>query len=278
MEDNGNMGSRAIGSKGKELTPEQRRNVYEFMLERTVDGNLRYGAMKAAASEFSISRKVVSNIWSQGRKSKGNGSIAADFTSRKIGKVGRKRKPIGSAEIQAIPLRLRCNIRSLAHALDIGVATLHCRIKEGIVKPNTNAVKPFLTDANKKARLQYCLSMLDQGSVALGAPHFQDMYDHVHVDEKWFNISKTCARYYLAADEEPPHRTCKSKRFITKVMFLTAVAKPRWDSARNQWFNGKLGIWPFVYQEPAKRGSKNRPAGTLVTKNIEMSTKFSTPK
>eukprot|EP00474_Spongospora_subterranea_P002869 CRZ03327.1 hypothetical protein [Spongospora subterranea] len=120
MEDNGNLDNRRIGSKGKELTPEQRRNVYEFMLERTVDGNLRYGAMKAAATEFLITRKVVSNIWSQGRKSKENGSIATDFTSRKIGKVGRKRNAIGLAEIQAIPLRLQCNIRWMAHALNIG--------------------------------------------------------------------------------------------------------------------------------------------------------------
>ena len=34
-------------------------------------------------------------------------------------------------------------------------------------------------------------------------------------------------------------------------------------------FDGKLGIWPFVYQEAAKRSSKNRPRGTIVTKNIE---------
>jgi hypothetical protein len=29
-------------------------------------------------------------------------------------------------------------------------------------------------------------------------------------------------------------------------------------------FDGKLGIWPFTYEEAAKRKSKNRDAGTMV--------------
>lgn len=35
-------------------------------------------------------------------------------------------------------------------------------------------------------------------------------------------------------------------------------------------FSGKLGIWPFVVKEPAERASKNRPAGTLVTKAVNV--------
>jgi hypothetical protein len=70
-------------------------------------------------------------------------------------------------------------------------------------------------------------------------------------------------------DEEPVERTTQSKRFITKVMFIAAVARPRWDPNRKAMFDGKVGIWPFVYQEAAKRSSRNRPRGTMVTKNIE---------
>lgn len=262
-----------IGSKGKQLTPIQRRSVFEFLLECSVGGHLPYGTINDAATKFTITRKVVSAIWQQGRQSVNNGSVAADFTSRKVGKVGRKRKTISQADIESIPKKQRGNIRSTAAALNIGVATAHKLLKEGILKAHSNAVKPFLTDENKKARLKYCLSMLDSNSVALGAPHFQNMNDHVHVDEKWFYISKNQQKYYLAAGEEPPHRTCKSKRFVTKVMFLAAVARPRWNTAKNKWFDGKLGIWPFVTQEPAKRSSKNRVAGTMVTKNIDSVTK-----
>ncbi|KAM0853410.1 hypothetical protein ACQ4PT_051104 [Festuca glaucescens] len=53
---------------------------------------------------------------------------------------------------------------------------------------------------------------------------------------------------------------------VARVMFLAAVARPRFDANGNVVFDGKLGIWPFTYQEAAKRKSKNREAGTMVTK------------
>ena len=31
-------------------------------------------------------------------------------------------------------------------------------------------------------------------------------------------------------------------------MFLAAVARPRYDEEGNCYFDGKLGIWPFVRQ------------------------------
>ena len=97
---------------------------------------------------------------------------------------------------------------------------------------------------------------------------FNEMMDVVHVDEKWFYMTQNTRRYYLAPDEEEPHRTTKSKRYSTKVMFLAAVARPRWDTRRNQRFDGKLEIWPFITIEEARRNSQNRPAGTPVTKAI----------
>nr|XP_051185546.1 uncharacterized protein LOC127299597 [Lolium perenne] len=53
-------------------------------------------------------------------------------------------------------------------------------------------------------------------------------------------------------------------------MFLTAVARPRFDSAKNVTFSGKIGVWPFVKEMPAQRKSGNRPKGTLETKNVKV--------
>ncbi|KAL4587630.1 hypothetical protein LXL04_000502 [Taraxacum kok-saghyz] len=69
-------------------------------------------------------------------------------------------------------------------------------------------------------------------------------------------MSKPSRRYYLVPGEDEPLRTCQSKKLITKVMFLAAVARPRFDAS-----------------EPAKRSSKNRVAGTLETKPILSVTK-----
>ena len=88
------------------------------------------------------------------------------------------------------------------------------------------------------------------------------------MDEKWFYITKDKNTYYLLPNEEPPERSAKSKRFITKVMFLAAVAQPCFNDAGDCVFNGRIGIRPFV--EEAKRNSKNRPKGTLETKCVEV--------
>ncbi|KAL9666557.1 hypothetical protein QQ045_000892 [Rhodiola kirilowii] len=52
-------------------------------------------------------------------------------------------------------------------------------------------------------------------------------------------------------------------------MFTAVVARPRFNSEGQCIFDGKIGIFPFTYQEPAKRSSKNREKGTVVTKLVE---------
>jgi len=133
----------------------------------------------------------------------------------------------------------------------------------GQIRRVSSRVKPLLTEENKKARIQFCLSLIKPNR------EFEDLYDHVHIDEKWFYLMEEKRSYYLMNDEGPPLRACKSKRFITKVMFLAAVARPRYDPHRKQYFDGKIGLWPFVLKEPAKRNSKNRPKGTMITKPVE---------
>ncbi|KAK9751009.1 hypothetical protein RND81_02G235600 [Saponaria officinalis] len=64
------------------------------------------------------------------------------------------------------------------------------------------------------------------------------------------------------SNETEPYRSCKSKRYITKVMFLAAVSRPTHEENGDVLFDEKLGIWPFTYQEPTKRNSKNRVAAS----------------
>ncbi|XP_027108922.1 uncharacterized protein [Coffea arabica] len=83
------------------------------------------------------------------------------------------------------------------------------------------------------------------------------MFNVVHIDEKWFYMTKECEKYYLYHQGEQPLRTCKSKKFIVKVMFLAAIARTRFDCSGNPTFDEKSGIFPFVFKELAKMSSKN---------------------
>jgi hypothetical protein len=123
---------------------------------------------------------------------------------------------------------------------------------------HSSALKPALTEGNKHERVLWAVSKID-----MDAGRFELMEDEIHVDEKWFYLTQNNASFILLDEEEDPHRTVKHKSHVDKVMFLAATAKPRWDPARNQHFDGKLGIWPFAKQEAAKRASANRPKGTM---------------
>lgn len=87
--------------------------------------------------------------------------------------------------------------------------------------------------------------MLDQSTLP-DNPKFIEMDYIIHVDEKWFNATKRDRNLYMHPDEDDPYRTVQNKNSIDKVMFLAAVARPRFDSDGNCTFDGKLGIWSFT--------------------------------
>ena len=94
--------------------------------------------------------------------------------------------------------------------------------------------------------------------------------DHVHIDSKWFFTSEVELKMCLTEGEAPPQRHCKHKSHVEKVMFLSAVAHPRFDIFGNCTFDGKIGLWSVTQQVMAQRGSVNRPAGTIETKPLTL--------
>ncbi|XP_074300833.1 uncharacterized protein LOC141632159 [Silene latifolia] len=121
-------------------------------------------------------------------------------------------------------------------------------------------------------RIQWVLNHVNRLSLN-GRVSFDDMFYVVHIDEKWYYMTRLSQKYYLLRGEQEPHRTCKSKRFITKIMFMGAVARPIIPGDGEVSFDGKIGIFPFSCVVPAKRSSKNRDKGTLETRAIERITK-----
>ena len=212
---------------------------------------------------FLVSIRTVQRIWKQAKETPNGEELSVSH--KKTAHCGRKKIPLDLNQVMATPLHKRTSLRSFSMALGIAPSTLHRRVKEGTIRRHTNAIKPSLSDANKTERLKFCLSMLENESLA-HEPKFNNMYNIVHIDEKWFYMTKKMEKYYLLPEEDVPHRTCQSKNYITKVMFLAAMARPRFDEEGNETFSGKIGVFPFVTLQPAIRRSKNRDAGTLELK------------
>ena len=252
---------------GANLTNEQRKKIVWFLQERANPKNkngLYGGAIGNAATEFNCSHKTVKRIWTTAQSSEG----LAD--SKKKGRCGRKM--IDRADkletMTRLPLKQRQTVRQLSANIGMPSTSAWRMLKRGEIKRASSTVKPLLTEDNKLQRLQFCLDNI-RGSTY----EFHDNANKVHIDEKWFFITKVKNTYYLLPDEEVPHRSVQSKRFITKVMFLAAVGRPQFNEEGDCVFNGLLGIWPFVQKEEAKRNSKNRPKGTLVTKSVDVNSK-----
>jgi hypothetical protein len=144
--------------------------------------------------------------------------------------------------------------------------TLLKHMKEGKVRKHTSSIKPYLTNENKKARLQWCVDMLEHESLH-GNLRFKSIFDHVSIDEKWFFLTRKSERYYLLPDEDEPHRTCKSKNNIPKLMFLYVTCRSRFENG-DRTLDGKIDCFPLVTFERAKMSSVNRPAGTMEVKSI----------
>ncbi|WCJ20989.1 hypothetical protein M5689_003183 [Euphorbia peplus] len=230
------------GTKRKNITKDKKIAIIEELVKESRNGRVPTKVIEEVASIFSVSKRTVYKVW-HAAKFLIHG--LRDSSPSVVKKVGRHRKNINFELVKNISLSKRTNIRSLSKALGEPKSTVHRRIKEGSLRPHSNALKPYLTNENKIARLEFCLSMIDKGTIET-KPSFIDMYDRIHIDEKWFNITKIAQKYYLHPDEKGPLRTCKSKRFIIKIMFLAAVARPRINNSSNG-FDGKIGIWPFVY-------------------------------
>ena len=126
-----------------------------------------------------------------------------------------------------------------------------------------SSLKPTLTDENKVSRMELALSFIDKNDTS----KFEHMEDLIQIDKKWFNLMKDGQHLIIAADEAEPYRHVQHKSFLMKIMFLCAVARPRYDTNKNAWFDGNIGIWPIGKWEPVKRSSKKHAKGTPVWKN-----------
>ena len=141
----------------------------------------------------------------------------------------------------------------------------HGKGKDNGFRRHSSALKPSLSEQNQFERCMFALSKR-----APSGDRFREQYDEIHVDEKWFYLTNDQENYIMLDDEVDPYQAVKHKSHIDKVVFLAATAKPRWDPAKRQWFDGKIGIWPFAEQVAAQRSSDNRPAGTLEWKTFNV--------
>ena len=153
---------------------------------------------------------------------------------------------------------------------DISKSTLQDYMKLMGLQVRRAYLKPLLTYNHRLMRLQFIDSKIEHRGH--GNYAFRNELNEIHIDEKWFYTVKLKRRFRLLPEDDPiiPPKV-HHKSHIPKVMFLTAIARPRdvmLPDGTVHHFDGKLGIWTFGEYQPAQRNSINRARGTPVFKDV----------
>ncbi|XP_057775471.1 uncharacterized protein LOC130994446 [Salvia miltiorrhiza] len=218
-------------SSKKHLTIEEQNAMVHWLLANSTNGKTRDGAQKEAAAMFGVSSRTVRRFWSK-TKQKIQSGTAVIFTSAHKGTVHKDRKKLDVEKVKSLSILERSTIRKMAVKLGVSKSLLGQWIKKKELRPHTSAIKPQLTDVNKIARMKFCLSNVVYDG-AMSRYSYQSMHNVVHIDEKWFYMTKTSDRYYLLPEETDPYRACKSKRFITKVIPAIKEKWPKSDQVKH---------------------------------------------
>jgi hypothetical protein len=281
-------------TKRRDMRSEDLRIIFYSCRAAMVNGVLRPGIQKELANQLGFEKKSISKQWRKmsdklapllyNRAEEDHLEIIQDNAhilfatghgDRRKGKFKWDRVVLGEM-VKGVPLKSRRTVWNLAGTVDIPKSTIQSFLKPISQKRNnankvlvrhTSNLRPTLTATNKRARFDFCISQINNGTLHLRHPKYCAQYDKVHIDEKWFYLTQDGERYILAPGEEPPKRHVKHKNFILKVMFLCAQARPRYDHSAQRMWDGKLGIWPIGNYTIAQRNSVNRPAGTQEWKN-----------
>ncbi|XP_047331134.1 uncharacterized protein LOC124934655 [Impatiens glandulifera] len=243
-----------------------RNNIVQFILSHYKEGSLKLGTLTKAATQFGVHRRTITTIWTQAKEQMEMG-LPVYLTNQKQGLVRQKHKLFDPELFKTIMLKRRSTIRRAAQALGVGKSTFWRWKQAKQIRTHSNAIKISLTSAQKLLRLQFCLQSIAVDTT-INKFRFKSMAHIVHIDEKWFYLTKTAQNFYLSPDEPDPYMSCQNKNYIIKVMFLCAVCRTIYDSQGLCIFYGKIGMYPFIEQVPAQRSSVNRAAGTLETKAI----------
>ncbi|RLO11610.1 hypothetical protein DYB28_011183 [Aphanomyces astaci] len=198
------------GERKKNLTDSECDNLVQHLLTKCASsGRIPKGVAASVGMLFGCSVTTVRRVWRRAAVDlSGTKTICRNVHQRKKDNCGRKRIHLDLPErIQAIPQSRRYCFRSIAHALGIPKSTLHSYYKRGVIAKYSSVLKPSLTESNKVCRLNWALQNVKDID---GAKFFDPMFDTVHVDEKWFFMSRIQKKVYGAPGEKIKQRSCKS--------------------------------------------------------------------
>ena len=226
--------------KRRDLTGDQVKQVISLLLSLGVfDGKnfiLQRGALAKVARDFGVCESNISNKWKMAMANYNHPDVRAFRASpQRKGNCGRNqlydRDAINDA-LEEIEHKKRQSITQIAISLRISKTTFRRMVKvEKSVTSICIDVNPVLTEETMLKRVLYCEQrIIKPPTVGVDGKkeyYYDAGYNEVHVDKKWFYLTKPKRqRLFLSPREKlnPPRCSCSNKLHPPKLMYLAAVA------------------------------------------------------
>ncbi|KAG3136277.1 hypothetical protein PI126_g17884 [Phytophthora idaei] len=247
-------------TKRRELSDSEHEHVLMSLLQRSVEGVPRRGAINQVATLIRVHRRTISRQWERAKEQEAEtGSLHAVSHHHDRGRQMMDLS-VRLENLRITPFERRSTILSASMARGASRATLQRRVSSGELVDATSNVKPLLTDENKTDRLAWCIMHVQPVSIP-----FNDRYDAIHVNEKLFYLTAVRRRYYLLPGEEAPHRQVRSRSYIKDADAGCSFQTKKGHGV--EFVLQRQARYPaFIVQAPAVRSSARRPACAIATK------------
>lgn len=258
---------RPPGSKGKELTTTERLSLGQEYSKAVVRGSKQqlcraWQVSKQTAA--AVVRKLTEQLASPG-------AVAMSRGKRKGRPSGLEEEGRWEGVLGTLSVAKRSGYRKWAKMAELPKSTLHRWATIQGVQRRRRWIKPLLTKKHKHARMAFVLSRVDPATILSRNPLYNDHFELVEGDEKWFCQLKEGSHVLVSPGEtfpDPPRLQHKSH--VPKAMFIALTARPQ--PARN--FDGKIGIWSCTKIVDAQRNSKNRSAGEPIEVDVPVTAEY----
>jgi len=162
-----------VHHRRKDMTEEVIRQVYQALLARSKNGTLHKKDTRIVADQFGVHIRSVQRLWKRGKHQLAH-NIPVVVASKKKGRCGCKAVPLDLEQLRNIPLKQRMTIEDVSNKLGMSKARIQRYLKKGLLRRHSSSIKPYLTDANKRSRLKWCVDMIELG--LLGDPRFKAFF------------------------------------------------------------------------------------------------------
>lgn len=183
------------------------------------------------------------------------------MSSKYITQCGRKRKDFSQYITHKIKDDLFNHQRQFALACAANIPKL---ILFEIFRWENN-LKPCLIYQNRLKVLKFCVKCQTKWMCR------RFLRPHVHMDDKWFYLTKNRCSEYVFLKEKNSYLHCKSKRFIINVTFRVADTRPGapdYDAHWMHYFERTMQYGTLCFKN---RLTKTRKQSKWTLKNLEFS-------